>query len=114
NYEGASASAYYGQYGEGDGAITKGDFVMGFSGDRGSVTIAAEWGKEDGVAASDRPYSAFPRSDLHPTDGWTTVGQFGGFVTTAATAVPGLPVGTRVVLREGGNPRVITDYIRQD
>ncbi|KPN21470.1 TonB-dependent receptor [Xanthomonas sp. Mitacek01] len=114
NYEGASASAYYGQYSEGDGAITNGDFVMGFSGDRGSVTIAAEWGKEDEVKASDRPYSAFPRSDLHPTDGWTTVGQFGGFVTTASTMVPGLPAGTRVVLREGGNPRVITDYIRQD
>ncbi len=43
NFEGATASAYYGQYGEGDGAITKGDFVMGFTGDRGSLTVAAEW-----------------------------------------------------------------------
>jgi iron complex outermembrane receptor protein len=114
NFEGAAASAYYGQYSEGDGAITKGDFVIGFNGDRGSLTMAAEWRKEDQVAASDRPYSAFPRSSLHPTDNWTVVGQFGGFVTTATTPVPGVPTGTRVVLREGGNPRVAADYIPQN
>ncbi len=114
NFEGASASAYYGQYGEGDGAITKGDFVMGFTGDRGSLTLAAEWAKEDEVKSSDRPYSAYPRGSEHPFDGWTTVGQFGGFTTTATTPVPGLPTGTRVILRPGGDPRVITDYIAQD
>lgn len=114
NYEGAAASAYYGQYGEGDGGITKGDFVIGFTGDRGSLTAAAEWGKEDSVRASNREYSAFPRSYLHPTDSWTVVGQQGGFVTTATTAVPGVPTGTRVILRDGGNPRLIADYRRQD
>lgn len=116
SYEGAAASAYFGQYSEGDGDITKGDFIIGFSGDKGSLTAAAEWRKEDKVAASDRPYSAFPRSSLHPTDGWTTVGQFGGFVTTVANQIPGLiaPAGTRVVLRPGGDPRVLADYIRQD
>ena len=114
NYEGAAASAYFGQYDQGDGAITRGDFVMGFTGDRGSLTAAAEWTKEDDVMAKDRPYSAFPRSDIHPTDNWTPVGQFGGFVTTATTPVPGVPTGTRVVLRPGGNPRNINDYIRQD
>ena len=114
NFEGATASAYFGQYSEGDGDITKGDFVMGFNGDRGSLTVAAEWRKEDVVKASDRPYSAFPRSSFHPTDNWTTTGQFGGFQTTATTAIPGVPTGTRVVLRDGGNPRLATDYIRQD
>jgi iron complex outermembrane receptor protein len=114
NFSGASASVYKGEYSEGDGDITKADMVMGFKGDRGSITLAAEWAKEEGVKASDRPYSAFPRSYLHPTDNWTTVGYYGGFVTTATTAVPGIPTGTRVVLREGGNPRVLTDYIRQD
>ena len=114
NFNGAAASGYYGEYGEGDGAITKGDFVMGFSGDRGSLTAAAEWATEDGVFARDRPYSAFPRGSEHPTDGWTVVGQFGGFTTTAATAVPGLPAGTRVILRPGGDPRVLADYVRQN
>ncbi|MFD0739301.1 TonB-dependent receptor domain-containing protein [Lysobacter koreensis] len=114
NYEGAAASAYYGQYSEGDGGITKADFVMGFNGERGSLTAAAEWAKEDVVKASDREYGAFPRSHLHPTDNWTPVGQFGGFQTTATTMVPGVPVGTRVVLREGGDPRNRADYIRQN
>ncbi|HZH42997.1 MAG TPA: TonB-dependent receptor [Lysobacter sp.] len=114
NYEGATASAYYGEYDEGDGAVTRGDFVMGFSGDRGSLTIGAEWTKEDPVFARDRPYAAFPRSDIHPTDQWTAVSQYGGFVTTAANQVPGLPAGTRVMLRPGGNPRNPADYVAQN
>lgn len=114
NFEGAKASAYFGQYSQGDGEIKKADAIMGFSGERGSLTAAVEWAEEDGVTASARDFSAFPRSSLHPTDGWTTVGQFGGFVTTAATAVPGLPTGTRVVLRAGGDPRNFNDYVRQN
>lgn len=114
NFEGASASAYYGQYGQGDGAITKGDFVMGFTGDRGSVTVAAEWGKEDDVMAKDRPFSAFPRGANHPFDNWTVVGEFGGFTTSATNVVPGIPAGTRVILRPGGDPRVAADYVRQN
>lgn len=114
NYEGASASFYYGQYDEGDGAITRGEFLTGFTGDRGSVTVGAEWVREDRVAAADRDFSAFPRSSFHPTDNWTTVGFNGGFVTTATTPVPGVPTGTRVVLRAGGDPRNPADYIRQD
>lgn len=114
NFTGGTVSAYLGQYDQGDGDIKKGDFVVGFA-DKGiSVTIGGEVRREDEVLARDRDFSAFPRSHLHPTDAWTTVGQFGGFTTTATTPVPGLPTGTRVVLREGGNPRNIADYIRQD
>ena len=121
NFEGASASAYYGQYDQGDGSITKGDFIMGFTGDRGSLTAAAEWGKEDVVRSADRPFSAFPRSDRHPDDQWTAAGQFGGFATcargTAAVAptcfVPGLPAG-RWILREGGDPTNRADYRAQN
>ena len=114
NYEGAQVSAYYGQYGEGDGGVTRADGVMGFTGDRGSLTVAAEWVKEDVVKAADRPYSAFPRSSYHPTDNWTSVGFNGGFVTTATTPIPGVATGTRVVLRDGGNPLNRADYIAQD
>lgn len=109
NYEGAVASAYYGQYSEGDGAITKGDFTMGFTGDRGSLTIAGEWGKEDAVRSADRPYSAFPRSDLHPTDNWTTVGQFGGFISRASDALPGVTYVPATSTNPNRNTRVIFD-----
>ncbi|MGH8032325.1 MAG: TonB-dependent receptor domain-containing protein [Luteimonas sp.] len=114
NFEGVTASVYHGQYGEGDGAIDKGDIVMGFNGERGSLTIAAEVREEDAVRSRDREFSAFPRSNQHPTDNWTTVSQFGGFVTTAATAIPGIPTGTRVMLRDGGDPRNPADYRRQN
>ena len=114
DFSGATASAYFGEYSQGDGAVTKGDFVLGFKGDRGSLKAVVEWRNEDRVSAKDRPFSAFPRSSLHPTDNWTVAGQFGGFVTTATTAVPGVPTGRRVVLRPGGNPRLISDYVAQN
>jgi iron complex outermembrane receptor protein len=127
NFEGATASAYFGEYGEGDGQITKGDMVMGFNGDRGSLTMAAEWRKEDRVGAADRPYSAFPRSSYHPTDNWTAVGGVGGFQPLYSerglfpqftfpnpTATNPNPAGPRVVLRDGGDPRNPADYRLQD
>lgn len=126
NFEGATASAYYGQYSEGDGAITKGDFVIGFTGERGSLTAAAEWREEDAVSSADRPFSAFPRSDLHPTDNWTTVHQGGGFtwdyarrdmfpnVTFAPPTATSPNPTTRIVLREGGDPRNPADYRNQN
>ncbi|GAA5078161.1 TonB-dependent receptor domain-containing protein [Lysobacter panacisoli] len=124
NFEGAAASVYYGQYDEGDGGITNGSFIMGFSGDRGSLTAAGEWSKEDEVWASDRPYSAFPRSENHPTDNWTPVGFDGGFNSVAAQAFPNVVYvpatatnpsrSTRVVLRPGGDSRNPADWVAQD
>lgn len=113
-FNGATLSAYVGEFSQGDGAIRRADFVVGFNKDRIAVTVGGEVRQEEAVRASDRDFSAFPRSNLHPTDAWTTVGQFGGFTTTATTPVPGVPTGTRVVLKPGGNPRVAADYIRQD
>lgn len=113
NFEGATAQAYYGQYGEGDGATTIADFVMGFTGDRGSLTIAAEYAKEEKVKATDRPYSAFPNGNWHPTLGWTPVGQYGGFAVSSAFPLPGFANG-RYILREGGNPRNPADYRAQN
>ncbi len=120
NFEGASAAAYFGQYSEGDGDITRGEAIIGFTGERGSLTAAAEWREEDAVRSADRPYSAFPRSDLHPTDNWTAVGQQGGFVTRAPTAtvtgivVPGQPGNRRLTLIPGADPRLAASYRAQD
>lgn len=124
NYDGAAGSVYYGQYSQGDGATTVADFTMGFTGDRGSLTIGAEYAKEEKVAAADRGYSAYPRSDRHPDFGWTTVGQYGGFVSVPADALPGVtyPAASstnptrsiRVILREGGDPNNKADYRAQN
>ena len=114
HYDGVMTSAYVGQYSQGDGQITKGDIVMGFTGERGALTVAAEWSDEDRVAAVDRAFSAYPRSSLHPTDNWHTTGDAGGFVTSTLNPVPGIAENTRVVLRPGGDPNNIADYVRQD
>jgi iron complex outermembrane receptor protein len=121
NYNGAAGSVYYGQYDQDDGAITKGDFVMGFGSDRGSLTVAAEWTKEDAVRARDRDFSAYPQSDLHPDRGWTAAGQYGGFApcsrgNTAIAPVcyiPGVAAG-RYILRDGGNPYDSSHYRLQN
>ena len=104
SFDGITASAYYGQYGEGDGAVTKGDAILGFSGDRGSLTFAAEWAREDRIRAADRDYSRYPVSASHPTDGWSTN-------TDQAVLLSG---STRMILRPGGDSRNPADYIRQD
>jgi len=126
NFEGLEANAYYGQYSQGDGAITNGDFTMGFTGDRGSLTISADYRKEDGVNGLDRWFSAYSRTDRHPTDQWTTAGAIGGFTPSwtqrglfpqitfnAPTATSANPT-TRIILRDGGDPRNPLDYVRQN
>ncbi|HEY0503100.1 MAG TPA: TonB-dependent receptor [Lysobacter sp.] len=103
NFEGATVDAYYGQYSEGDGETTRASGILGFSGDRGSLTAAVEYRKEEEVFARDRPYSAFPQSDRHPTRNWTTVSQWG---------VINLPsgLGGNRVLNQGADWRNIANY----
>ena len=103
NYEGAMASAYYGQYDEGDGAITRGDFLMGFSGDRGSLTVGVEYTKEDEVMNSDREFVAYPQTNRHPSRGWTTASQWGVLNLPAA-------LGGNRVLNSGADWRRIGNY----
>ncbi|MGE4458862.1 MAG: TonB-dependent receptor [Stenotrophomonas sp.] len=78
NFDGAEANVYTGQYGEGDGQKQTYDFMVGFSGERGSVTMGAEYHKEDPVWARDRWYTAEadPRA---PGSNNTTVGQWGNY-----------------------------------
>jgi iron complex outermembrane receptor protein len=78
-YEGAEANAYFGEYTQGDGTKQTYDFVMGFTGDRGSLTTSVEYTKEDPVMASDRWFS---RTDVprFPHLGWTTISQWGAII----------------------------------
>ncbi|MBZ3928672.1 TonB-dependent receptor [Xanthomonas citri] len=78
NFDGAQANAYVGQYSEGDGQKQTYDFMVGFTGERGSVTIGAEYHKEDGVWARNRPFTedTYPG---RPELSTTTVGQWGNW-----------------------------------
>lgn len=57
NVDGAEANVYMGQYGEGDGGIQQFSMTLGARGERGNVTLAAEYSKENPVWAKDRWFS---------------------------------------------------------
>ena len=84
NFDGAEANVYTGQYGEGDGQKQTYDFMVGFSGERGSVTIGAEYHKEDPVWARDRWYTA-EADPRDPGGNNTTVGQWGNWRPSGST-----------------------------
>jgi iron complex outermembrane receptor protein len=99
NFDGAEASAYLGEYDQGDGDKQTYSMTMGAHSDKGSVTFSAEYSKEDPVWAKDRPWSAFPASNLHPTAGWSVVSQYGNFFMPDGYCSSGL-----CALNPGGNP----------
>src|SRR5690606_39429100 len=78
NFEGAEANAYFGQYDQGDGQKQTYDFVIGMAGERGSLTIGAEYHKEDAVWARDRWFSndSYPG---YPQYSNSVVGKWGNF-----------------------------------
>ncbi len=101
NFEGAEANAYIGQYGQGDGQKQGVDFMMGFSGDRGSLTMGVEYAKENEVWAKDRWFSSSSRTNRRPASGWTTVSQWGALID---------PAGDAWVLDRGADPFDFANY----
>ncbi len=83
NFDGAEANVYTGQYSQGDGKKENYDFLIGFSGDRGSVTMGAEYHKEEEVWAKDREFSreTFPGYDH--SQSYAVVGQWGNYNNVA-------------------------------
>ncbi len=105
NYDGAEASGYVGQYDQDDGAKQTYNMTLGAHSDRGSLTLSAEYSKEDPVWAKDRPWSAYPNTARHPTTGWTVVSQYGNFFMP-----PGYCTATTCALNPGGNPANPSDW----
>lgn len=105
NYDGAEASVYYGQYDQDDGQKQTWNMTMGSRSDRGSITMSAEYTKEDPVWASDRYWSAFPNTDRHPTQGWSVVSQYGNFFMPPGYCSSGL-----CALNPGGDPANPDDW----
>ena len=119
NFDGAEASAYIGTYSQGDGTKQIYSGIAGFAGERGSLTAAVEYAKEETVWASDRWFSAYPDSSRHPDQGWSAISHRGGFVLANPDYDPDRDTSRansptwRWVLDEGGNPYDFTDYHRQ-
>ncbi len=113
NFEGATVDAYYGQYSQGDGETTRASGILGFTGDRGSITAAVEYRKEEEVFARDREYSAYPQGYNHPTRGWTTASQWGQITDTRSATSNPFGVGN-LVLNQGADWRNIANYHAQN
>ena len=60
NFEGASISAQYGEYGEGDGATSTADIAWGWNGERSNLFLGASYTNQEKVLARDREQSSLP------------------------------------------------------
>ena len=85
NFDGAEANFYTGQYGQGDGKKETADFMIGFSGDRGSVTVGAEYHKEEEVWAKDRWFTRDTYPGFDENASYTVVGQWGNWRPSGTT-----------------------------
>ncbi|MGN7919297.1 TonB-dependent receptor plug domain-containing protein [Lysobacter antibioticus] len=122
-FDGLEASAYLGQYGQGDGNKEVYNFVVGQTGERGSVTLGAEYSKEDPVMARDRAFTRYPNGRGHPfpdqgganggvrTNGWSAINQWGTLfdnADNALTANRGTTDTSKLANFHATNP--LTDY----
>jgi iron complex outermembrane receptor protein len=106
-FDGAEAQVYVGQYGEGDGDINQYSFTIGSEGERGGVTLSAEYSKTDPVWAKDRWYSRDggkgPNSTAADLSAITKIGSWYGPCGAAGA-------NAWCTLNEGGNPLSVGDY----
>ncbi len=112
NFDGLEANAYFGQYGEGDGTKENYDFIMGFAGERGSITIAAEQHKEEGVWARDRWFSrdSYPG---FPERSNSAVGQWGSYNNNSGL-IQRNPDGTPILDADGNTRPMPADWYAPD
>src|SRR5690606_2814541 len=75
---------------EGDGIKERLSGTIGASNDRGYITLGMEYRQEDGVWAKDRWFSEVSYPGF-PQYGWTTVGQYGGFIYNGSRWVADRP-----------------------
>jgi len=118
NFEGAEADAYLGQYSQGDGMRQQYSGVLGFTGERGSLTAGVEFTKEDPVWARDRWFAIdrFPTGEKSAPrpGGRSGTTQFGRFsYNTGNVNADGDPIfASRTLRREtpGLDPRNLANF----
>ncbi|MGX9720996.1 TonB-dependent receptor [Stenotrophomonas acidaminiphila] len=114
-FDGAEASAYVGQFSEGDGKTDQYSFTLGAEGERGGVTLSAEYSKQDPVWAKDRWFSrdgglgpnSTPEdwSPIGPNSVWCDPRVFGD-----CKPAKGKPDPIWQTLNPGGDPTNPNDY----
>lgn len=110
-FDGAEASAYVGQYGQGDGTKQVYNFLLGSAGERSAVTLGVEYSKEDPVWAKDRAFSASGMGPFHPVpdiykgkvraNGWSAITERGRMID---------PDGVSWTVNPDGDPTDFADF----
>ena len=114
-FDGAEASAYVGQFSEGDGETNQYSFTLGAEGERGGVTLSAEYSKQDPVWARDRWFSRDGGLGPNTTnEDWSPVGPNSVWcdprVFGDCKPAKGKPTPIWQTLNPGGDPTNPNDY----
>ncbi|MCL1498352.1 TonB-dependent receptor [Xanthomonas nasturtii] len=89
NYEGAEASAYFGQNGRGDGSKEQYSFTAGTTNERSSLVFGVNYTQEDPVWAKDRALTRYSSGPNHIEDSLSATGPWGRFNDPRAVGTPG-------------------------
>ena len=109
NFDGGEANVYVGQYGKGDGNTEQYSMTLGARGERGSVTLSAEYSNEDPVWAKDRWFSRDGSRGPNSTSAqWSPISQNSTWCNPVAYDCENSPVWQ--TLNAGGNPNNPADY----
>ncbi|MEO7067605.1 MAG: TonB-dependent receptor [Rhodanobacter sp.] len=101
HYNGAEASAYYGQNQAGDGGQQAYSFTMGSTSEKSSLVFGATYTKDDAVHASKREATSYTYGPDHIVDGLSATGPWGRY--RLADPVTGDPTGPTHVLNHTGS-----------
>ncbi|HBK47579.1 MAG TPA: TonB-dependent receptor [Xanthomonadaceae bacterium] len=110
-FDGAEASVQYGQFDQGDGDTTQYSFTIGSQGERGGVTLAAEYSKQDPVFAKNRWFSRDGGLGPNSTpDDWSAISQNGSWCNPLEVDCSDSEAAVWKTLNPGGNPNNPADY----
>ncbi|HHA2858812.1 MULTISPECIES: TonB-dependent receptor [Stenotrophomonas] len=110
NFDGGEANVYVGQYGKGDGDTETYSMTLGARGERGSLTLSAEYSKQDPVWAKDRWYSRDGSLGPNSTSAdWSPISQNGSWCNPALYDCSKSSAVWQT-LNPGGNPKNPNDY----
>ena len=111
-FEGLEVSASTGQFSQGDGQTQQLSLRVGAQGERGGVTAALDYSKEDPVWAKDRWFSRDGNAGPdYPGSGWSPIGKNGVHCNPCADGKDIKPSDERWwALKEGGDPGNPNDY----
>ncbi len=107
-YDGAQFDTYVSQYDKDDGNVRNYSITMGTHGERGALTLSAEYGESDPVSPDRSSATRYPQGPHHPDLGWTALSQWGRL--NAPAGFCGNTAAQTCTLNPGGNPLDSDDY----